>query len=374
MEMRAALELLGSFTAEQWGMVTSKQARTVGIDAVTLFRLKEAGFLETVRHGVYAATTAVVTAAREEQAAWLSIRPAVPGWERQPLHRDDAVLSHGTAARLHGLGELTNSEIAMTAPRRRTSRDTDLWFKIAQLEAEDVTLIDGLPVTTVLRTVCDLLDQHIDASHIATIIRQAVLADKIRLDELTERIAPYARRYRVRPNDGGALLEHLLEQIGVTAADLVTRPAPAQLQVTAASNALQHLALGSGTGKTYASGQLINELAKQSSLSPALTETLRQIQQQLGTSALSTHFSGLADQYRNLVATPALSRLVADLAPRFTLPEDVTRAILGSRLPPDIPQALASRLASGELMRAALDHSGRGEGADERDESAPGND
>ncbi len=87
-------------------------------------------------------------------------------------------------------------------------------------------MIDGLPVTTPLRTICDLLDQHTDSSHIATIIRQAVEAGQVALDELAERIGPYARRYGVKPFDGTALLEHLLAQIGTSIAQLSTRPSP----------------------------------------------------------------------------------------------------------------------------------------------------
>lgn len=239
--MTDALELLGVFTAEQWGMVTSAQARDAGVDAVTVHRLKEAGFLEPVRRGVYAVTSAAVTGARDEQAAWLSLRPAVPAWERAALSGEDAVLSHASAARLHGLGDFPQSEIAMTTPRRRTSRDPGLWFKTTVLDDADVTLVDGLPVTTVLRTVCDLLDQLRDASHVATVIRQAVLADQLRLDELTDRIGVFARRYGLRAGDGAGLLDHLLEQIGTTPAELVVRPAPTHVQVAAANNTYRRL-------------------------------------------------------------------------------------------------------------------------------------
>jgi predicted transcriptional regulator of viral defense system len=229
MEMGEAFELLSEYTGEQWGMVTARQAKSLGVDAVTLHRLKEAGFLDLVRRGVYAATSAVADEQQPEQAAWLALRPATPAWDRDPL---DAALSHGTAVRLHGLGELVNDRIAFTVPSRRTSRDTDLWFKLdASLGEDDVTQVDGLPVTTVLRTVCDLLDQHIDASHVATIIREAVEAGKLRLDDLADRLAPYARRYRARLNDGTALLEHLLGQIGLTIDDLAARPRPRRARI-----------------------------------------------------------------------------------------------------------------------------------------------
>jgi Mn-dependent DtxR family transcriptional regulator len=80
MEALDALGLLGGYTAEQWGMVTARQARLLGVDGVTVHRLKEAGFLEPVRRGVYAVTSAGASPGRDEQAVWLSLRPDVAAW------------------------------------------------------------------------------------------------------------------------------------------------------------------------------------------------------------------------------------------------------------------------------------------------------
>ena len=232
--MRQALELISGFTADQWGMVTSRQASGAGVDRSTLHRLEVAGYLDRVRHGVYASTTAVVTTAREEQAAWLALDPATAAGNRPPLDPAGGVLSHRSAARLHGVGELVDDRITFTTPRRRTSRDLDLWFKRAELAENDVTTVDGLPVTTALRTICDLLGQHIDGSHIATIIREAVLANLVRLDVLAERIGSYALRYGVRrPGDGEALLDRLLAEIGTSTVELALRPAPPRATGTA---------------------------------------------------------------------------------------------------------------------------------------------
>ena len=142
MEMRQALELLSSFTADQWGMVTSRQARTVGVDASTLHRLEKAGYVDRVRHGVYASNTAAVTFARDEQAAWLALNPAVPRWERPVPDPDGGVLSHVSATQLHGLGELPFERITFTTPRRRASRDEDLWFKRADLTSDEIAFVD----------------------------------------------------------------------------------------------------------------------------------------------------------------------------------------------------------------------------------------
>ncbi len=227
------MELLSSFTADQWGMVTSRQARTVGVDASTLHRLEKAGYVDRVRHGVYASNTAAVTFARDEQAAWLALNPAVPRWERPVPDPDGGVLSHVSATQLHGLGELPFERITFTTPRRRASRDEDLWFKRADLTSDEIAFVDGLPVTTVLRTICDLLEQNLDGSHIGTIIREAVTNNQVQLDVLTEHIGPYALRYGVRrPGDGAALLEHLLTEVGTSIEQLARRPAPGGVSIS----------------------------------------------------------------------------------------------------------------------------------------------
>ena len=92
MDAVSALELLGTFTAEQWGLVTSRQAAALGVDAVTVHRLEKAGHLDRVRRGIYAATTAPTTDARDEQAAWLALNPAEPAWKRPPLDPDGGVI------------------------------------------------------------------------------------------------------------------------------------------------------------------------------------------------------------------------------------------------------------------------------------------
>jgi predicted transcriptional regulator of viral defense system len=226
MEMIQALELLSGHTAGQWGMVTTRQAQLIGVDDVTLHRLKTAGLLEGVRRGVHAVTSADASDARAEQSVWLALHPEVAGWERPKLDPDGGVISHRSAARLHGVGELVNTRVEITVPRRRTMRDPNAWLHQAELTDADVTVLNGLPVTSPTRTICDLLDQHIDASHIATIIRQAVEGGQVQLDHLAEKIKPYARRYGAKPLTGAALLDLLLAQIGLSTQELSTRPSP----------------------------------------------------------------------------------------------------------------------------------------------------
>ena len=226
-QMTKALKLLGGYTAGQWGLVTTRQARQIGVEDVTLHRLKMNGLLESVRPGVHATTSANPSAERPEQAAWLSLHPDAAGWERPKLDLDGGVISHRSAALLHDLGELVNTRIEITVPRRRTTRDPGVWLRKAELTESEVTVLNGLPVTTPMRTIRDLLDQHLDGSHIASIIRQAVEAGRVQLDVLADQVEPYARRYGVKPSSGRALLESFLAQIGMSVHELAQRPSPA---------------------------------------------------------------------------------------------------------------------------------------------------
>ncbi|MDQ3580019.1 MAG: type IV toxin-antitoxin system AbiEi family antitoxin domain-containing protein, partial [Actinomycetota bacterium] len=57
MELARAVKKLGAYTAEQWGLVTTAQAKSVGVDGVTLGRLVKVDLLERVQQGCYLSTS-----------------------------------------------------------------------------------------------------------------------------------------------------------------------------------------------------------------------------------------------------------------------------------------------------------------------------
>lgn len=68
-----------------------------------------------------------------------------------------AVLSHRSAASLHNLKLRTGTAIDVTAPGSRgRGRDGIRVHSAATLAPQDVTLIDGIPVTTLARTLLDV--------------------------------------------------------------------------------------------------------------------------------------------------------------------------------------------------------------------------
>jgi predicted transcriptional regulator of viral defense system len=214
METRDAMKVLGDFSTDQWGLVTSAQATRSEVDRTTLTRLVNAGLLDHVRRGVYAVRAAPEDPLREIRAAWLQLNPSVPVWRRPLLDPDGGVASHSTATQVHQLGDLLTGKLQFIVPRRRTSRHPDIGLRRLSLEPGDVTKAEGLPVTTAERTIADLLDDRIDAGHIGDIAYQALWRRLVDQVSLTDRIGRYAHFYGVRGRDGVALLHHLLHQAG----------------------------------------------------------------------------------------------------------------------------------------------------------------
>jgi hypothetical protein len=211
------MKALGEWASDQWGLVTAAQARQGGIAGVQLLRLVRAGLLESVGHGVYQVVAVAPPEHLEIKIAWLRLDPVTPAWQRKAGALESGVVSHASACELHGLGDLPSDRVELSVPRRRTTREESVLLHQAQVDAEDITVVDGLPVTTVDRTIADLLRSRIDGAHAGTVIADADLRGLLDSDRLAARIAPFTRAYGLPPAASGAdLVEALCAQAGRT--------------------------------------------------------------------------------------------------------------------------------------------------------------
>jgi predicted transcriptional regulator of viral defense system len=222
--IRVSLDL-ADLAAGQWGLFTTSQARREDVSAQTLARLTDAGHLERVRHGVYRITGSPPSPWARLQAAWLALQPALSVAERLRLS-DVEVVSHRSATQLHRLGDLDADRLEFTTPVRRQTRDRDVRLHRGTIPPEDRTVVDGLPVTTPLRTIIDLAAAQVDGEHLAAVVRDTVTTLHLDPDVVAEALRPYAHRYGAPLGDGQGLLIDLLQRAGVpkatrTVADLV---------------------------------------------------------------------------------------------------------------------------------------------------------
>src|SRR5450759_2034316 len=209
-----ALRAVGDLAMDQWGLITTAQAHNAGLSSQQLARFADTGVLERLRHGVYRVVGAPPNPNDDLRAAWLALAPARTAQERL-ADPDVEVVSHRSAAVVHQLGDLDADRLEFTTRARKQTRDAQVRFHRRQLGVGEWTLVDGLPVTTVLTTIGDLAAARLDGGHLAGVVRDAVTTHHVDLDEVIAVLSPHAHHYGVPLGQGGTLLTRMLEQAGV---------------------------------------------------------------------------------------------------------------------------------------------------------------
>ncbi len=147
-------ELIG-IAEENDGLLTSKQARNAGILDSVLVRLAQRGRLERTARGVY-------RIAHFPQSKFSQYREALLWAEANHGPEEPHVaLSHETAFALYGISDANPQLVHITVPKAaRLRRERPKWIAVhhGDLHPFDVTLHEGLAVTTVARTIRDVLD------------------------------------------------------------------------------------------------------------------------------------------------------------------------------------------------------------------------
>lgn len=125
-----------------------------------------------------------------------------------------------SAAALHGVGDLPADRQELSTPVRRQTQRAEISYRQRQLELDDVTIAHGLPVTTIERTVADLVEARTDLSLVADVLRDAARARNLDTGRLSELLSPLAARNGHRKDDGAALLDRLAALAGLDPASL----------------------------------------------------------------------------------------------------------------------------------------------------------
>ncbi len=167
----SAFETVMDVAAEQYGYVTTLQARERGVTANALRMMATRGVLERVARGVYRIPTFPPSQYAEYMEA--SLWPAgVRG-----------VISHASALALRGLSDISPSRVHLTVLqsfRVRREVPSHLVVHRQHLPDDAITMFEAIPVTTVKRTIEDCHRAHIGPA----LLRQA-LADAEREGFLT---------------------------------------------------------------------------------------------------------------------------------------------------------------------------------------------
>ena len=164
---------LRSLASRQFGLFTTAQAGRYGVHRSRLHALLKKNELRLVRRGVYAFDVLAPDAHEELRAAWLALDPGKTVAER--LQDDQcAVVATRSAAYLHGLGHFMTYSHEFFVPARKQSRAEDVHIRLRVIPPSDTEVLEGMKVTTVTRTVLDLLADGEELEHIVDVLMGAV--------------------------------------------------------------------------------------------------------------------------------------------------------------------------------------------------------
>ena len=124
-------------------MISSEQLRDLGLDKFWVRRRVVAGLLHPLHRGVYGVGRPDLSPRGRYLAAVLACGPG-------------AVLSHRSAARLWGLRSNAAGRVEVTIGWNQTGPAGVHTYRTRMLAPRDFTVIDGIPVTSVARTLLDL--------------------------------------------------------------------------------------------------------------------------------------------------------------------------------------------------------------------------
>ncbi len=157
----SAYEKVMDMATDQFGYITTAQAVQRGVSDNALRMMATRGTLERVSWGVYRLPTFPSSPFAEFMEA--SLWPAgIRG-----------VIAHQSALALRGLSDVSPSGIHITVPKDfRIRRDIPAHLVVhhAELTKEEVTLIEGIPTTTMRQTIEDCHRAHLGPA----LLRQAL--------------------------------------------------------------------------------------------------------------------------------------------------------------------------------------------------------
>jgi predicted transcriptional regulator of viral defense system len=191
--MPTSVDALYPLAERRAGYVTTAQAAEVGVSRQQLSYLARTGSLERVAHGIYRLRRFPARRFEDVFVACL--------WAG-----DDAVASHDTALAIYELTDAMPAAIHVSVPRPFRGRRPGVTVHVAPLRDGERTERDGMPVTTVERTIADVL------------VRSGAELAGLAAEQALERGMVTRRRLRA------ALTDPRLADAGTTLLDLTAAP------------------------------------------------------------------------------------------------------------------------------------------------------
>lgn len=164
---------LFNIAKDQGGYFSLSQANVAGVRRNQIYRAVKQGTIERVYSGVYRLSLFPVGQFEEVFAALVSVG-------------EKAVVGFETALHVYGLSDIIPSDIHLILPRSSSRRRSHVKMHTNKLDEQDTTNFEGFRITTVERTIIDVLASHADMDQVRMAMAQAVAQGLTTRDKLID--------------------------------------------------------------------------------------------------------------------------------------------------------------------------------------------
>jgi predicted transcriptional regulator of viral defense system len=176
----------------QAGYFTSAQAQAAGFSRPLIAYQTRAGRFRHVAHGLYRLAQFPHSRFEDLYVAWLAAGPA-------------AVISHESALAVHGLSDNLPSMTHLIVPRTASRRRAGVRLHTHHLTPDEIVQREGLPVTSVPRTLADVAANGQAEELVVQAVHEALQRGQTSADELRQYIGRRGGR-------GAEVMHRALEQ------------------------------------------------------------------------------------------------------------------------------------------------------------------
>lgn len=145
----------------QGGYFTSAQAAHAGFSRKLLWHYQKTRKLLRIAHGIYRLARFPSSPFEDLFVAWLKCGP-------------QSAISHESALVLYDLSDVLPAEIHVTVPRTASRRRKRIRLHTNRLRPADIVNREGLPVTSVSRTIADMAKAGLSEDHLSRALRDGL--------------------------------------------------------------------------------------------------------------------------------------------------------------------------------------------------------
>ena len=145
----------------QAGYFAAYQARSVGFSWERLSANVKTGRFQRVSHGVYRLSQFPGSQHEDLFVAWLRTGP-------------DSVISHESALSVYDLSDVLPGEIHVIISRTGSRRREGIRLHTNRLREDEITTREGIPITTVERTIADVAFSGLGEDQVQKAMRDAI--------------------------------------------------------------------------------------------------------------------------------------------------------------------------------------------------------